>query len=105
MNYQIKEGDLINICYNKYYYFMYKKYLNDLNSNINKYSNFFKTNVNKLENDFNFFNKLIFFKNDVPNYIEIDYNTMSLILLYKNINNYTCYELKLLTTFLNRLNN
>jgi hypothetical protein len=104
LNYELNKGDVINICYNKFYYFLYRKYINNLNFNINKYNNFFKRNNNNLENDFNFINKLIIIKNDVPSYIEVDYISMSLILLYKNIYNYNCFDLKLLTTFLKRLN-
>jgi len=105
INKEINKGDIINICYNKYYYFLYRKYINTLNLNVNKYNNFFrKFTNNNLKNDFNFVNKIIFFKNDVPNYIEIDYISMSFILLYKNIFNYTCFDLKLLTSFLRRLN-
>jgi len=105
INYELKKNDVLNVCYNKYYYFLYRKYLNNLNLNINKYSNFFKRTNNKLENDFNFVNKLIIIKNDTPNYLEIDYMSMSLILLYKNIFNYNCFDLKLVTVFLKRLNN
>jgi len=104
-NQEVNKGDIINICYNKYYYFLYRNYLNRLNLNTNKYSNFFrKFNNSNLKNDFNFVNKLIILKNDTPNYIEVDYISMSLILVYKNIFNYTCFDLKLLTSFLRRLN-
>jgi len=76
-----------------------------LNLNINKYNNFFKKSTNNLQNDFIFVNKLIILKNDVPNYLEVDYISMSLILLYKNIYFYNNFDLKLLTVFLKRLNN
>ena len=105
-DHQILKGDIVTIYYNKYYYFLYRKYLNSLNTNINKYGNFFKkNNTFDLKNDFNFVNKLILIKNDVPNYIEVDYISMSLILLYKNVYNYNCTDLKLLNVFLKRLNN
>lgn len=104
INYEINKGDIINLCYNKYYFFLYRKYLNNLNLNINKYNNFFKRSNNNLQNDFNFVNKLIIIKNDVPSYMEVDYTTMSLIILYKNTFNYNCFDLKLLTVFLRRLN-
>jgi hypothetical protein len=104
INYEINKNDIINICFNKYYYFLYRKHINSLNLNINKYNNFFKRSNNKLENDFNFINKLILIKNDVPSHIEVDYMSMSLILLYKNINSYNNFDLKLLSSFLRRLN-
>jgi len=104
INHEVNKGDLINICFNKFYYFLYRKYINNLNFNVNKYSNFFKRSNNSLENDFNFINKLIILKNDVPSCLEVDYMSMSLILLYKNIYNYNCFDLKLLTSFLKRLN-
>jgi ribosomal protein S4 len=103
INYEINKGDVVSLCYNKYYFFLYRKYLNNLNLNLNKYNNFFKKSSN-LKNDFNFINKVIFIKSDIPNYLEVDYSSMSLILLYKNIINYNCFDLKLLTSFLKRLN-
>jgi len=104
INYEVNKGDIVNICFNKYYFFLYRKYINNLNLNVNKYNNFFKKNNNNLNNDFNFINKLTILKNDVPSYIEVDYMSMSLILLHKNIYNYNCFDLKLLTVFLKRLN-
>ena len=103
-NYVLKNGDVVNICFNKYYYFLYRKYLNNLTLNLNKYNNFYKKNNFNLKNDFNFVNKIIFLKNDVPNYLEVDYISMSLILLYNNVSNYNCFDLKLLNGFLKRLN-
>ena len=106
INTLVKKNDLISVCYNKYYYFLYKNNLNNLNLNINKYNSFFKkTNTNNLKNDFNFVNKLISLKNDVPEYLEIDYVSMSLILLYTDYTTFNCFDFKLVNLFLRRLNN
>jgi len=102
VNYTVKKNDIVNIYFNKYYYFLYRKYLNNLN--LNKYNFFFKKISSNLKNDFSYINKLISLKNDVPNYLEVDYISMSLILLYKDIYNYNCFDLKLVNVFLKRLN-
>ena len=102
----LNKNDLITVCYNKYFFFLYRDYSTKINSNINKYGNFFKKRYNnKIENDFNFVNKLNIITNDVPKYLEIDYLSMSLVILNKNIINYNCFDLKILTVFLRRLNN
>ena len=102
LDYIVKKNDVISIYFNKYYYFLYRKYLNNLN--INKYNMFFRKNTFNLKNDFNFINKSIILKNDVPSYLEVDYISMSLILLYKDVNDYNSFDLKLLNGFLKRLN-
>ena len=102
VNYTVKKNDIVNIYFNKYYYFLYRKYLNNLN--LNKYNFFFKKVSSNLKNDFSYINKLISLKNDVPNYLEVDYISMSLILLYKDIYTYNCFDLKLVNGFLKRLN-
>ena len=107
----VSVGDCVNIIYNKYYFFFFKNYINDIYQSSYKYNKIFKK-VNKLKStelkkDLKYINKIIFFKNDVPNYLELDYITMSLFLIYKNINclNYNYFNLKLLNVFLKRLYN
>lgn len=100
----LKKNDFITINYNKYYFFFYKNCINSLSLNINKHNNFFKSNSNKIKNELNFINKLVILKNDVPNYLEVDYISMSLILLNTKIS-YNCYNLKITNIFLKRLNN
>ena len=105
----LNENDIINICFNKYYYFLYRDYINNINSNkfiiFKKLKKFKNTDI--LKKDYNFINKIIFFKNDSPKYLEIDYLSMSLILLYKNINysEFNYFNIKLLNVFLKRLYN
>jgi len=105
-NYILKINDIISIVFNKYYYFLYKNYLNNFNLNFIKYNNFLRRNKNNnFKNEFLFLNKFLFFKNDVPNFIEVDYISMSIFLVYNNIFNYSSHELKILNIFLKRLNN
>lgn len=106
INYILKKNDIVSIIYNKYYYFLYKNYLNTINFNFIKYSNFLRRNkYDNFKNEFFFLNKFLFFKNDIPNYIEVDYISMSIFLVYNNIFNYNSQELKILNVFLKRLNN
>jgi ribosomal protein S4 len=101
----VKKNDFVNLNYNKYYYFFYKNYINNLNNNVNKYNNFFKKNSkNDLNTNFSFLNKIIILKNDVPCYLEVDYISMTLIVL-KESNTLTSFDLKLTNIFLRRLNN
>ena len=105
-NLVLKKNDFLMLSFNKYYYFLYKNYINNLNFNINKYHSFFKKNsISNFKNEFNFIEKIILIKNDIPSYLEIDYISMSLVLLYSNIQIYNCYDFKILNVFLKRLNN
>lgn len=81
----LKKNDVISLCYNKYYYFIYINYLDSIINNVNNFK-FFKSNQNSekidLKKEFKFLNKVTFFKNDCPDYLEIDFLTMKIILLY-----------------------
>lgn len=106
INFELSSGDIINLSFNKYYYFLFRKSVNSLNLNINKYGNFFRKSISHdLNKDFSFIGKLTIIQNDIPAYLEVDYISMSMILLYKNIYSYNHFDLKLLPVFLKRLNN
>lgn len=105
-DYNLKNNDIVSVIFNKYYYFLYKNYLNTFNFNFIKYNNFLRRNkYGNFKNEFFFLNKFLFFKNDIPSYIEVDYISMSVFLVYNNIFNYSSQELKILNIFLKRLNN
>jgi ribosomal protein S4 len=89
-NYILNLTNNIKIIYNKYYYFYFRKSLNDIIVNIGKYSSFlWKINKNKFNMNKqqpmqipSWIARYIYFKDDVPKFLEIDYLSMTLIILY-----------------------
>ena len=61
----IKENDVLNICYNKYYFFLYRTYIENVFNSFGN-SNFFFRKINNIEDnnlkrEFKFINKIVFF--------------------------------------------
>ena len=114
LKYVLKPFDIINISLNNGYYYYYKNYLNIC------LNNFYKINlklwkINKRRSDFlknvekcpNWIYNYTFFKHDLPLFLEVDYITMSFILLnYQFKSSYlSYYNLKFLNIYLSRLYN
>jgi len=108
VNHIFNTNDILMMSFNKYYFFYYKFVLNNIynNSNISNY--IFKKNKNNnlKKNPLWLFNTF-FVKEDVPNYIEIDFLTLSLKIIYKPFffNEYNFMFFKLLNFYQKRLYN
>lgn len=106
INKNIKKNDIISIVFNKYYYFLYKNYLNIFNSIFFNKKMFFRKSLNgNLKKDIIYIEKFYYTKNDIKDYIEVDFTTMSIFLVHKNIYVYSDSHLKIYNIFLKRLNN
>lgn len=84
-------GDRISIKFNKFYFFYYRSVLNGIYKNMSRYANYIWLMDQSLHNENKqkkthiprwIFN-LIYFREDIPNFLEIDFLTMHLIILYK----------------------
>lgn len=102
--------DIIKISYNQYYYLYHRFFLNRILNNLLKLNN--KLNyLNKLNNINtkipNWIYNIIFFKEGVPKFLEIDYLTMSIVVLFNSVEffNLNFFILKFLNVYLNRLYN
>ena len=107
-NYVLNLNDVFMLSFSKYYFLYYKYTINNIYNN-NKISNYvFKKNQN------NKFEKLpmwlfntFFIKEDLPNFLEIDFLTLSLKIVYKPFfyNEYNFMFFKLLNFYQKRLYN
>lgn len=112
-NYLIKPFDVLSLSFNKYYYFFYRKSLNDVSNTLNKISTKVWRSKNRAIkiNYLNYYSNWIFnsmyFKEDVPKFLEVDYIAMTIFLLYLPINHheFDYYNLKFLNCYLTRLYN
>jgi hypothetical protein len=108
INYVFNVNDIFIMSFNKYYFFYYKYIINNVynNSNISNY--IFKKNKNNnlKKNPLWLFNTF-FIKEDVPNFVEIDFLTLSLKIIYKPFffNEYNFIFFKLLNFYQKRLYN
>lgn len=90
-NQSLKVFDKINIIFDKYYYYYYRSVLNNIHKNVTRYSNYvwlseqsnYDNNKQKKSHIPTWIVNLIYFREDVPNFLEIDFITMNLIILYK----------------------
>jgi len=87
----LKINDVVNLVFDKYYFFYYRNVINDINLTLIKLSNYNYLTDQK-RRDFNkqpkkhspkWVSNLIYFREDIPNYLEVDFLSMSLIILYK----------------------
>lgn len=113
----IKTYDIINISNTKYYFYYYKNKFSNLLLNIHKINNKFWSTIKNKTNSFDLksFNsdypKWIEnynnFKKDIPIYLEVDYLSMSVIILNHtfNLKNYNFSNFKYINLYLNRLYN
>ena len=113
-NYTIKVNDIINVCYTNYYFENYKNTFNNTLNNLYKINlKIWSLNKNRITNSKQKENYPLwiddykFFKKDVPLNIEVDYTTMSIIILDYNLdfNSITYYNIKFINLYLNRLYN
>lgn len=119
-NYILRDYDIINIAYTNKYFYYYKNYLNNLLNNfykiglklwaINK-KRFKPSEKNDKkflkENYPNWIENFMFFKKDIPLFLEVDYMTMTVIFLdyNKNFKNFDHLNFKLFNFHLSRLYN
>jgi len=104
----LSTNDILTLLFNKYYFFYYRYTINNIYSN-NKISNYvFKKNqLNKLDILPLWLLNTTYIKEDVPNYIELDFLTLSLKIIYKPLfyNEYNFMFFKLLNFYQKRLYN
>lgn len=121
-NQLVKPYDIINLYNHDFYYIYYKNKLSSLMVNTYKINSklwsitknrrdsiYYRgvKNINFTESYPNFFKNFKFFKKDVPLNLEVDYVSMTIILLYYNKNPklFSFYNLKFFNFYLNRLYN
>lgn len=114
-NVVLKPLEVVNISYSNYYYYYYRKSLNDCLNNMYRInSKIWKINQKRIDNYdkknesySNWTYRFMYFKEDVPKFIEVDYLSMTLVILNYSINkNYLdFYNLKFLNLYLSRLYN
>lgn len=112
--YNLKVYDYISIDFDKFYFFYYRKVINNMNHYLAKLSNYHQLHEKK-KYDYDkqqkttfpkWVSHIMYFKEDIPNFIEIDFLTLSMVILYKpvfselNINN-----MKFINYFQRRLYN
>ena len=101
-------NDIFFLSFNKYYFFHYKYVINNVYNN-NKVSNYiFKKNQsNKLDVVPLWLLNTFYVKEDLPNYLEVDFLTLSLKIIYKPFyyNEYNFMFFKLLNFYQKRLYN
>lgn len=111
----LKPFEIVNVVYNNYYFFYYRFMLDNCISNIYKFNlKIWKINNNrnniKKKNEESYsewLHKYIYYKNDIPKFIEVDFISMTMVLLKYTYNkNYMdYYNIKFLNLYLNRLYN
>lgn len=111
---KLKPLQIVNIAISNYFFYYYKFMLNNCISNLYKFgSKIWKINyqrynrIEKRETYPTWIYKHINYKEDVPKFLEIDYVTMSLVMLnYSFDKNFLdFYNIKFLNLYLNRLYN
>lgn len=97
----LKINDVVQLNFDKFYFFYYRGVIDNINKNLGKLNKYYQL-VDQKKYDYDkqhkftapkWISNLIYFRDDVPNYLELDFLTMSVIILYKpfffefNINN------------------
>jgi hypothetical protein len=107
-NYVFNINDIFILSFNKYYFFYYRYTINNIYNN-NKISNYiFKKNQNNnISRIPLWLINTSFIKEDLPNYLEIDFLSLSLKIIYKPFfyNEYNFIFFKLLNFYQKRLYN
>jgi hypothetical protein len=111
----LKPLEIVNIAYSNYYFFYYRYMLDNCISNLYKFNmKIWKINnrrVNKkskvAENYPIWTYKYMYYKEDVPKFLEVDYISMTMVLLNYSFNKeyVDFYNIKFLNLYLNRLYN
>lgn len=111
----LKPLEIVNVSYSGYYYYFYRKSLNDCLNNLYRInSKIWKINQKRMET----YNKknekysswtyrFMYFKEDVPKFIEVDYLSMTLVILNYSLKKkyFDFYNIKFLNLHLSRLYN
>ena len=115
VNHLLNLNDVVRVSYNKYYFLYYRKGLHNLINNIGKYNSYLwrinknKFNPHKQQTNHtpNWILRSLYFKEDFPRYLEVDYISMTLVILYKSYDfkDYDFYGLKFINAYLMRLYN
>lgn len=104
----LNSNDILTLLFNKYYFFYYKYTISKIYNN-NKISNyvFRKNQLNKLDVLPLWLVNTTNLKEDVPNYLELDFLTLSLKIIYKPLfySEYNFMFFKLLNFYQKRLYN
>lgn len=110
----VKPFDIVNVSHNFYYFNFYKESFNNSLNNLYKINlKLWKINRNRLkEGEFKesyplWMDNYLFYKKDIPVNLEIDYISMSIIVLYYDLknSNLNYLNLKFVNIYLNRLYN
>lgn len=112
----LKPFEVVNIIHNDYYFFYYRYMINNCISNLYRFNtkiwkiNYQRNNTKKNKNEEKYSNwiyKYIYYKEDIPKFLEVDYISMTVVLLNYAFNkNYIdYYNIKFLNLYLNRLYN
>lgn len=114
-NYLLNTNEILKIAFNKYYFIYYRKGLNNVISNIGKYNSYVwkinknKYNINKQQSLHtpSWVLRFMYFRDDLPKFLEVDYLSMTLIILYRPYNfvEYDYYTSKFMSSYLSRLYN
>jgi len=91
LNNFLKVGDKLNIIFDRYYFFYYRLVLSKVYKKMTKYANYTWLVDQALHNEHKqkkshipkWIVNLIYFREDIPNFLEVDFLTMSLVILYK----------------------
>lgn len=99
--FSLKINDIIQLNFDKFYFFYYRGVIDNINKNLGKLNKYYYL-VDQKKYDYDkqhkftapkWISNLIYFRDDIPNFLELDFLTMTLIILYKpfffefNINN------------------
>lgn len=112
--YTTKLNDRINIILDDDYFSYYKESLHNMNILISRYSNYnFSVNQKKIDlskqqktHQPSWLKNLFYFREDIPNFLEIDFLTLSISIIYlPNITEYDTLNLRCLNIFQKRLYN
>lgn len=113
----LKIYDTINIINSSYYYSFYKLYFSNLLSNIYKVNlKFWSINKNKYRNTDSkkitlnypkWIENYKYFKKDIPQFLEIDYISMTVVIINLNLKfkQFDYFDFKFINLYLNRLYN
>jgi len=114
ITYTLKSDDRINIIIDDCYFSYYKESLNNMNILITKYSNYnFIINQKRLDSskqpkthEPSWLKNLLYFREDIPNFLEIDFLTLSILIIYNpTVFEFDIINLKYINIFQQRLYN
>lgn len=114
-NFLVNSNEILKVSFNKYYYLYYRKGLHNVINNIGRYNSYAwkvnknKYNVNKQQSSHtpSWVLRFMYFRDDLPKFLEVDYLSMTLVILYKPYNflEFDFYTSKFMSSYLSRLYN